>query len=85
MTLVFKAYAAEQVAVLFGESDTQLCKRGARVRHEALAACFVDGRRTGLHNRAADIPLAQRDGGGQASRTTTDDQDVCFGRRAHAR
>jgi hypothetical protein len=76
---VFEADAVENMAVLLIKGDAEVAERLSRVRHQALAAGFVDGAGAGLDNGAVDATLAESDGGSEPGRPTTYDENFsCF-------
>ena len=70
-----KTDAAEGDAAGQVEVDAQRARGGHAVRHNALAASFVDGRNGTIRERDIETAAARGDGGGQSGGTAADHED----------
>jgi hypothetical protein len=68
-----KAYSLEGVTVGFSDIDSQPSQGGKRMRHQSLAAAFVDDGLTRFEDEAIHTYLAKRDRRCQTCGTTTQD------------
>jgi hypothetical protein len=59
------------------DGDAEILKSAKRIRHQAFAAGFVDGRLCAIRNRDVKTSLACGDRGGQPSRPAAHHKHVC--------
>ncbi len=72
-----KGYSAKYMAACRGKLNPQLMERGDAVRHQSLAARLIDPGLGCVGDHYAHSGAAQRNGGGESSRTSA--HDKCIG------
>src|SRR5271165_2575125 len=74
--VITKADATEGRSVAGVQFDAESGQLTARVRHDAFAAGFVDGRLKSIDEENIDSVLSQCNGGGETSRAAAHDQYI---------
>src|SRR6185295_14325641 len=78
-----KAYPAKGESALGADADSQLAQRGQRIRHEALAAWFIDGRMPSVGDQNAHAFASGRYRSRQPGRSAAYDDYIGFARMLH--